>query len=143
MSFPFHIDEHAIDAQYIRDSARAKATPNAPLKLCIKKYWPIDNPNPQPGDVTVVTTDGIGFPKVCPRLPTQYSASPRPGSVRAAMGRPTSSVKARWLPHSRNLDSPSVSQGTSGILNEQQLGNDSQCRVDPTPRKPKYKTNKV
>lgn len=66
MGFPFHITEHVIDAQYVRDHARATATPDAPLKLCIKKYSPVDNPNPQPGDITFVATHGIIFPKVRP-----------------------------------------------------------------------------
>ncbi|OJJ82563.1 uncharacterized protein ASPGLDRAFT_67989 [Aspergillus glaucus CBS 516.65] len=40
MSFPFHIAEHVIDGQYIREYPRATATPDAPLKLCIKQYTP-------------------------------------------------------------------------------------------------------
>lgn len=64
MSFPFHISEHVIDAQYVRDSPRATATPNPTLKLCVKKYTPIDNPQPQPGDVTIVATHGTSLRKV-------------------------------------------------------------------------------
>ena len=65
MPFPFQISEHVIDGQYIREYPRATAAPDSPLKLCIKQYTPIDNPNPQPGDVTIVATHGTGFPKVC------------------------------------------------------------------------------
>ena len=64
MNFPFRIKEHVIDGQYIREYPRATASPDSPLKLCIKQYIPIDNPNPQPGDVTIVATHGTGIPKV-------------------------------------------------------------------------------
>jgi hypothetical protein len=64
MSALFHITEHVIDGQYIREYPRATATPDASLKLCIKQYTPLDNPNPKPGDVTIIATHGTGFPKV-------------------------------------------------------------------------------
>jgi hypothetical protein len=64
MSFPFHISEHVIDTQYVRDSPRATASQNAMLKLCVKKYTPIDNTQPQPGDFTIVATHGTSLLKV-------------------------------------------------------------------------------
>lgn len=64
MTFPFKITEHVIDGQYIREYPRATASPDSPLKLCIKQYTPIDNKNPQPGDLTIVATHGTGIPKV-------------------------------------------------------------------------------
>lgn len=64
MSASFHIAEHVIDGQHIREYPRATATPDATLKLCIKQYTPLDNPNPKPRDVTLIATHGTGFPKV-------------------------------------------------------------------------------
>lgn len=64
MSALFNITEHVIDGQHIREYPRATATPDAPLKLCIKQYMPLDNPNPKPGDVTIIATHRYGFHKV-------------------------------------------------------------------------------
>ncbi|OJJ42300.1 hypothetical protein ASPZODRAFT_105474 [Penicilliopsis zonata CBS 506.65] len=109
MSFPFHITEHVIDAAYIRDNARATATPDAPLKLCVKQYSPIDNLDPRPGDVTVVAANGIGFPKeVYEPLWEELLARSKKDGFR---------IRAIWM-------ADPVNQGASGILNEQHLGND-------------------
>lgn len=64
MPFPFHITEFVIDGQHIREYPRATSTPNTPPKICIKKYTPVDNPNPRPDDVTIVAAQGTGYPKV-------------------------------------------------------------------------------
>lgn len=65
MPFPFHITEHVIEGQHIREYPRATSTPNTPPQLCVKKYTPVDNSNPRPGDVTIVAAQGTGYPKVC------------------------------------------------------------------------------
>ncbi|KAJ5692232.1 hypothetical protein N7462_001655 [Penicillium macrosclerotiorum] len=110
MSSPFHISEHVIDAQHIRENSRATATPNAPLKLCIKKYTPIDNLTPKPGDVTFVASHGTGLPKeVYEPLWEELFARSKQDGFR---------IRAIWI-------ADSVNQGASGILNEQHLGNDS------------------
>lgn len=79
MAFPFQVSEHVIDAQHVRDSAQATATPDAKLKLCIKQYTPLDNINPQPGDITIIGTHGTGFPKVCRYSSIRKIALLRPG----------------------------------------------------------------
>lgn len=63
-NFPFTVTEHLIDGQYIREYPRASLSQDARLKLAIKKYTPINNPHPQPGDVTFIGAHGGGFPKV-------------------------------------------------------------------------------
>lgn len=63
-NFPFTVTEHIIDGQYIREYPRATLSQAACLKLAVKKYVPIDNPVPQPGDVTIIGAPGGGFPKV-------------------------------------------------------------------------------
>jgi hypothetical protein len=61
----FRIQEHAIPCQHIREYARATANDQEEiLQLAIKQYTPLDNPNPQPGDVTIIGTHACGFPKV-------------------------------------------------------------------------------
>ena len=64
--FPFTVTEHIVDTQYIREYPHATTVPDAPLKLFVKKYTPVDNPNPQPGDVTLIGAPGTGYPKVSP-----------------------------------------------------------------------------
>lgn len=34
------------------------------MHLAVKQYIPLDNPNPQPGDVTIIAAHANGFPKV-------------------------------------------------------------------------------
>lgn len=59
----FTVTEHVIDAQYIREYPNATVSQDSPLKLVVKKYTPTDNPNPQPGDVTIVGAHGCGLLK--------------------------------------------------------------------------------
>ncbi|KAJ5603011.1 hypothetical protein N7537_005967 [Penicillium hordei] len=59
----FTVTEHVIDAQYIREYPNATVSQDSLLKLVVKKYTPIDNPNPQPGDVTVIGAHGCGLLK--------------------------------------------------------------------------------
>ncbi|KAJ5322670.1 hypothetical protein N7452_010959 [Penicillium brevicompactum] len=109
MPFPFQISEHVIDGQYIREYPRATAAADSPLKLCIKQYTPIDNPNPQPGDVTIVATHGTGFPKeLYEPLWEELLARSKQDGVR---------IRGIWMADAAN-------QGASGILNEDNLGND-------------------
>ncbi|KAJ5118968.1 hypothetical protein N7448_010676 [Penicillium atrosanguineum] len=109
MSSPFQVAEHVIDGQYIREYPRATATPDAPLKLCIKQYTPVDNPNPQPGDITIVATHGTGFPKeLYEPLWEELLARSKEDGVR---------IRSIWIADAAN-------QGASGVINEQNLGND-------------------
>ncbi|CAG7938458.1 unnamed protein product [Penicillium salamii] len=109
MAFPFQVSEHVIDAQHVRDSAQATATPDAKLKLCIKQYTPLDNINPQPGDITIIGTHGTGFPKeLYEPLWEELLARANTEGFR---------VRSIWI-------ADCVNQGASGILNEKQLGSD-------------------
>jgi hypothetical protein len=65
MSSVFEIKEHTIECQHIREYARATSTSQeAVLKLAIKQYTPLDNLQPQEGDVTIIGAHANGFPKV-------------------------------------------------------------------------------
>lgn len=66
MSSPFRIVNHVLESQHIREYPGATANEQEePLKLAVKQYIPLDNPNPQPGDVTILAAHANGFPKVC------------------------------------------------------------------------------
>jgi len=61
----FKIKEHVVEAQHIREYARATLfSEEEVLHLAVKQYIPLDNPNPQPGDVTIIGAHANGFPKV-------------------------------------------------------------------------------
>jgi hypothetical protein len=61
----FHVKEHIVPSQHIREYARATAVDQHDvLKLSVKQYTPIDNPSPQPGDVTIIGAHANGYPKV-------------------------------------------------------------------------------
>jgi hypothetical protein len=62
----FKIVEHTIDCQHIREYARATSTSQEDvLHLAVKQYIPLDNLNPQEGDLTIIGAHANGFPKVC------------------------------------------------------------------------------
>lgn len=63
-SSPFNITEHVVDCQHIREYARATRDSNDALKIAVKQYTPKSNPNPQPGDVTIIGATSVGSPKV-------------------------------------------------------------------------------
>lgn len=61
----FRIKEHTLECQHIRDYPRATSTSQEDvLYLAIKQYIPLDNPQPQEGDLTVIAAHANGFPKV-------------------------------------------------------------------------------
>lgn len=65
MAFPFHIQEHTLDAAHMREFPCATANSQEDiLSLHVKQYTPIDNPHPQKGDITIIGAHANGFPKV-------------------------------------------------------------------------------
>ncbi|CAG7916434.1 unnamed protein product [Penicillium olsonii] len=107
--FPFTVSERIVDGQYIREYPRATASQDARLKLAVKKYVPVDNPHPQPGDVTIIGAPGGGFPKeLYEPLWEDLLAQCKQAGIR---------IGSIWTADAANL-------GESGVLNEAQLGND-------------------
>ncbi|RMJ21120.1 toxin biosynthesis protein [Aspergillus sp. HF37] len=93
----------------MREYPRGASSQNAPLKLAIKKYTPIDNLNPQPGDVTLIGAHGCGFAKeLYEPLWEELLARCQSNGFR---------IRAIWVADAAN-------QGASGIINENYLGND-------------------
>ncbi|GAP82435.2 putative toxin biosynthesis protein [Rosellinia necatrix] len=110
-SFPFHVKEHVVPGQHIREWARGTARRQEDVvRLHVKQYIPKDNPAPgRPGDVTVVGAHANGFPKEL------YEALWAELHARApACG---FRLRAVWIADVSN-------QGYSGQLNEAVLGDD-------------------
>ncbi|BDD58477.1 hypothetical protein MAP00_003754 [Monascus purpureus] len=109
-SSPFRIIEHVVPGQHIREYPRATANEQEDiLHLSVKQYIPLDNPNPQHGDVTIIAAHANGFPKELyePLWEEIYARSKRNGFR----------IRSIWM-------ADVAHQGKSGILNEDVLGND-------------------
>ncbi|RYC62341.1 hypothetical protein CHU98_g3875 [Xylaria longipes] len=117
-SFPFHIKEHVVPGQHIREWARATAnSQDDVLNIHVKQYTPKDNPSPQPGDVTILAAHANGFPKEL------YEALWADLHAQAASGGGFR-IRGIWIADASN-------QGYSGEMNEARLGDDP-CWHDHT-----------
>jgi hypothetical protein len=62
----FRITEHVVPCQHIRQYPHGtRGEQEDVLHLSVKQYTPLDNLNPQKGDVTLIGGHANGFPKVC------------------------------------------------------------------------------
>lgn len=138
MSAVFDIKEHVVEGQHIREYPRATAhSQEEVLKLAVKQYIPKDNPNPKPGDVTILASHANGFVKVrpCSRLSLVFTNTPE---TRQELYEPLwedlvyecrrngVNVRGIWM-------ADIAWQGQSGIINEDKLGNDRKSQ-SPTSR---------
>lgn len=58
------VTEHVIPASHIRGFHRGiRDESSAHLRLAVKQYVPLSNPNPQPGDITLIMAQGVGNAK--------------------------------------------------------------------------------
>lgn len=112
-SSPFRIVEHVVPCQHIREYPGATAREQEDtLHLAVKQYIPLDNPNPQLGDVTILAAHANGFPKVwsTSRLLALWwtlagvRANHMSGTIRTPLGRNPRSVQSQWVSHSKYLD---------------------------------------
>ncbi len=61
----FKVTEHTIPAQHIRHYPHATLGKQEDvLYLAVKQYTPLDNLDPQDGDVTIIGAHANAFPKV-------------------------------------------------------------------------------
>ncbi|KAH8665859.1 Alpha/beta hydrolase family-domain-containing protein [Tricladium varicosporioides] len=106
----FDIKEHTVECQHIREYARAAANSQEDIfHLAVKQYTPLDNLNPQPGDITVIGAHANGFPKeLYEPLWEDLHARSKSNGFR---------IRSIWI-------ADIAPQGQSGILNEQILGDD-------------------
>ncbi|QKX55833.1 uncharacterized protein TRUGW13939_02931 [Talaromyces rugulosus] len=110
MSFPFRVVEHVVPGQYIREYPRATSTSQEEtLHLAVKQYIPLDNPNPKPGDVTIIAAHANGFPKEL--------YEPLWEDLHARAKRQGFQIRSIWM-------ADVAHQGQSGVMNDNKLGND-------------------
>ncbi|KAF7895882.1 hypothetical protein EAF00_005897 [Botryotinia globosa] len=106
----FEVKEHTLECQHIREYPRATSnTQEDVLRLAIKQYIPRDNPNPQPGDVTIIGAHANGYPKEL--------YEPLWEDVHARAKANGFKIRSIWI-------ADLAHEGASSVLNEQLLGND-------------------
>lgn len=109
-AFPFRIVEHVIPCAYIREFPNALAhSQEDTLHLAVKQYIPVDNPNPRPGDVTIIGAHANGFPKEL--------YEPLWEDLLTQSKRHNFRIRSIWI-------ADVAQQGMSSVLNEDMLGND-------------------
>ncbi|KAL3458898.1 Alpha/beta hydrolase family-domain-containing protein [Aspergillus heterothallicus] len=106
----FRVIEHTIRCQHIRDRIGAtESGQSTSLRLAVKQYIPKTNPQPRPGDVTIIGGHANGFPKEL--------YEPLWDDLYAGLGRLGRRIRAIWV-------ADVAHQGQSGVLNERVLGTD-------------------
>ncbi|RCI13341.1 hypothetical protein L249_1207 [Ophiocordyceps polyrhachis-furcata BCC 54312] len=112
--------QHTVNAAHTREylGGTVGGDDDRPL-LSVKQYVPLDNPDPQPGDVTIIGAHANGFSKVrslrllfCSEL-----YEPLWDEVYQLLAHRGVRVRSVWIADMWN-------QGQSGVLNEKMLGND-------------------
>jgi hypothetical protein len=64
-AYLFRVKDHIVPSQHIREYPRATAGEQEDvLHLAVKQYIPLENLEPNPGDVTIIAAHANGFPKV-------------------------------------------------------------------------------
>ncbi|KAK4096151.1 alpha/beta-hydrolase [Parathielavia hyrcaniae] len=106
----FRVVEHTVACSHSREYATATVHGDADRpRLAVKQYIPLDNPNPQPGDATIIGAHANGFPKeLYEPLWDELHARAAQRGIR---------IRSIWIADMWN-------QGQSGVLNEKILGND-------------------
>ncbi|KAK0617192.1 Alpha/beta hydrolase family-domain-containing protein [Immersiella caudata] len=109
--YPFEIKEHKVEAQHIREYPNATAhSQEEVLYLSVKQYIPKNNPSPKPGDVTIIASHANGFVKEL--------YEPLWEDLLKSLNQRSVGVRGIWI-------ADVAWQGRSGIINEDNLGNDS------------------
>ena len=107
----FRIQEYRVSCQHIREYPHATAlTEEDELQLAVKRYIPLDNQEPKPGDLTIIATQACGFGKELyePLWDELYHSTKKSDAYR---------IRSIWV-------ADMVHQGESGLMNESKLGND-------------------
>ncbi|KAI9147265.1 toxin biosynthesis protein [Paramyrothecium foliicola] len=124
----FRVVEHIVKGCHTRDYVGATAHGDVDMPvLAVKQYVPVDNPTPEPGDVTIIGAHANGFPKVRlafmllklsnPSGPYQELYEPLWDEIHERASRIGVRIRSIWIADMWN-------QGKSGVLNESILGND-------------------
>ncbi|KAK6499638.1 hypothetical protein TWF481_010001 [Arthrobotrys musiformis] len=105
----FKVEKHVIPAFPIREHPRGTWTDDDRLELMVNQYKPVNNPDPKPGDLTLIVAHANGFHKELYEPFFEYLLEDY--EKRGAK------LRNIWIADIHN-------QGESGILNEKKLGGD-------------------
>ncbi|KAI5297032.1 hypothetical protein KEM55_005245, partial [Ascosphaera atra] len=111
----FRIISHIAPAQHIREYPHATASPDDTLHIALKQYIPLNNPHPRPGDVTIIGATGNAIPKEAYEPLWEELLVKSEGKFR---------IRSIWV-------ADMASQGLSGRINEEVLGNDRKHELAP------------
>jgi len=123
----FEIKEHTVECQHIREYARATANSQEEvLQLSVKQYVPLDNPNPEAGDLTIIGAHANGFAKVSASYnPWIWTTSWAFKEMYEPLWEDLHSISKTKGFRIRSIWIADVAQqGASGVLNENVLGDD-------------------
>lgn len=110
MSSAFRVIEHSVNTQHIREYPAATAGRQEDvLQLAVKQYVPLSNPDPQPGDLSIIGAHANGFPKEL--------YEPLWAEIYRRLKEKGIAIRGIWI-------ADVAHQGQSGVVNEAKLGND-------------------
>ncbi|KAL2268277.1 hypothetical protein VTJ83DRAFT_3123 [Remersonia thermophila] len=110
MSRFFRVVKHTLPCAHGREYATATLNGDVDRpQLVVKQYIPLDNPNPQPGDITIIGGHANGFPKEL--------YEPLWDEIHQRASKSGFRIRSIWIADMWN-------QGESGVLNEAIMGND-------------------
>jgi hypothetical protein len=106
----FTSTSHTVPAQHIRGYYRATAkSQEEVLQLAVKRYVPLNNPIPQPGDVTIIACHAAGYFKEL--------YEPFFDDLLVALSEVNVNIRGIWI-------ADTCSHGESSVQNEGKLGNE-------------------
>lgn len=113
----FHVIEHSVNAQHIREHPAAIAGRQEDvLQLAVKQYVPRSNPSPKPGDLSIIGAHANGFPKEL--------YEPLWEEINHRLNAKGITIRGIWI-------ADVAHQGQSGVVNESKLGNDRENKHLP------------
>jgi pimeloyl-ACP methyl ester carboxylesterase len=113
----FRVVDHTVECQHVREYPGATLSgEDEVLHLAVKQYIPKDNPNPQPGDVTILGAHANGFPKEL--------YEPLWEEILTRANADGFRIRSIWI-------ADVAQQGHSGVLNEDLIGDDPSWNDHP------------
>lgn len=125
-SHNFRCTAHAVPGQHIRHYSHGTSGNNeeAVIRVAVKRYTPLSNPNPRPGDLTILAGHAAGMPKEMyePLWDKLLRLAQESGKFR---------IRSIWVIEAYN-------HGTSAQLNEGLLGDERKSSAPyPSPSVPR------
>ena len=76
----FKVEDHTIPCQHIREEFITSSESDPKWHMQVKQYTPLCNPSPKEGDITIIASQGNGFPSVRYQTTFLHSLRPIPSS---------------------------------------------------------------